>query len=190
MFTAKKVYAMLENESLWQTAVQCHQLLAAAKIPHALVGGVAVCLHGYQRNTVDVDVLIREEDAQAVREALGAERYSWNEKAKEFESPAGIAVQFLIAGERAGRDSEAKLPDPGDERATTEIEELPVLTLAKLVESKIACGAGNPRRMHKDFADVVELIARHRLNSSFARFLHKSLRMTYRQLARRARGKA
>ena len=50
MFTAKKVYAMLENESLWEAATQCHQILAAAKIPHAVMGGVAVCLHGYQRN--------------------------------------------------------------------------------------------------------------------------------------------
>ena len=45
MFTAKKVYAMLENESLWQAAEQCHRLLSAAKIPHAVLGGVAVCLH-------------------------------------------------------------------------------------------------------------------------------------------------
>ena len=46
MFTAKKVYTMLGNDALWQTATQCHQLLAAAKIPHAIMGGV-VCLHGY-----------------------------------------------------------------------------------------------------------------------------------------------
>ena len=60
---------MLGNEDLWQTATECHHLLAEAKIPHAIVGGVAVCLHGYQRNTVDVDLLIRKEDSEAVREA-------------------------------------------------------------------------------------------------------------------------
>ena len=46
MFTAQKVYTMLGNEPLWQTAEQCHDLLAAAEIPHAIAGGVAVCLHG------------------------------------------------------------------------------------------------------------------------------------------------
>ena len=66
---------------------------------------------------------------------------------------------------------------------------MPVLTLAKLIESKIACGMGNLRRTHKDFADVVELIVVNKINSSFARFLHKSLRATYRELVRRSRGK-
>src|ERR1019366_4697020 len=140
MFTAKKIYAMLENESLWQAVARCHQLLAAAKIPHAVMGGVAVCLHGYQRNTVDVDLLIRREDSDAVRAALEGEQFAWDAKEKEFRTPSGVAVQFLLAGERAGKDSEVKLPDPGDVQATTELEDLPVLTLAKLIESKIACG--------------------------------------------------
>lgn len=190
MFTAKKVYAMLENESLWQTAMKCHEILAAAKIPHAIMGGVAVCLHGYQRNTVDVDLLIRPDDSDTVRKALERENFVWNAKEKEFRTLSGVAVQFLLAGERAGKDSEVKLPDPDDVQATTELEDLPVLTLAKLIESKIACGLGNPRRTHKDFADVVELILHNRLNSAFARFLHKSLRATYREIVRKSRGKA
>lgn len=68
------------------------------------------------------------------------------------------------------------------------IEGLPVLTLAKLIESKIACAEGDVRRAYKDFADVIELIAANRLSSSFARYLHKSLRPTYRDLVIRARG--
>ena len=189
IFTAQKVYTMLENASLWETAAQCHQLLAAAKIPHAVVGGVAVCLHGYQRNTVDVDLLIRRDDSVLVRETLEKEEFTWNAKAKEFHSPSGVVVQFLLAGENAGTDSEVKLPDPGDTRVTTDIEDLPVLTLARLIETKIACGLGNLRRTHKDLADVIELIAANKLNSSFARFLHKSLRTTYRELVRKSRGK-
>jgi hypothetical protein len=189
MFTAKKVYAMLENESLWQTAAQCHEILAAAKIPHAVMGGVAVCLHGYQRNTVDVDLLVRREDAEAIREALESEEYVWRAKDKELRSPSGVVSKFLLAGDDAGTESEVKFADPADERATTEIEDLPVLRLSKLIESKIACGLGNLRRTHKDFADVVELIVRNNLNSSFARFLHKSLRPTYRELVRKSRGK-
>ena len=44
------------------------------------------------------------------------------------------------------------------------------------------------RRTHKDFADVVELIAIHNLDPSYARFLHKSVRKEFRLLVRRARG--
>ena len=179
---------MLENESLWDTATQCHQLLAAAGIPHAVLDGVAVCLHGYQRNTVDLDLLVRNQDFDQLRATLEKEGYVWDTKCAEFRTASGIAVQLLMAGDRAGPDSEARLPDPNDKRTWTEIEGLPVLTLARLIESKIACGQGNLRRTHKDYADVVELIARHRLNSAFARFLHKSLRPAFRQLVRAARG--
>ena len=66
------------------------------------------------------------------------------------------------------------------------IEGLTVLTLARLIESKLACGEGSVRRTHKDFADVVELIVANELGRSFARHLHKSLRETFRELAARA----
>ena len=181
---------MVENESLWQAAARCHRVLAAAEIPHVILGGVAVCLHGYQRNTVDVDVLVRKVDSEAVRVSLEREGFAWNAKHKEFRSPSGVAIQFLLVGDRAGPDSEVRLPDPGDDRAVTEIEGLPVLRLSRLIETKIACGMGDLRRTHKDFADVIELILRNRLNSSFARYLHKSLRQAYRQLVRRSRGEA
>lgn len=172
VLTAQQAYGMLENQTLWQTARHCHQLLKDAQIPHALVGGVAVCLHGYQRNTVDLDWLIRKEDCEQVRAI----------------APSQAAIRFLVAGERAGADSEVVLPDPADPRSTTEIEQLPVLKLARLIETKIACGAGNLRRTHKDFADVIELINHNRLDSSFARHVHKSLRATYRKLVRTSRG--
>lgn len=70
----------------------------------------------------------------------------------------------------------------------TELEGLPVVTLARLIETKLACGQGNLRRTHKDFADVVELIAAHNLDGSFAPQLHSTLRELYRELVRHACG--
>ena len=57
----------------------------------------------------------------------------------------------------------------------TEIEGLSVVSLARLIELKLASGLGNLRRTYRDFADVVELIVVHDLSRSFARHLHKSL---------------
>ena len=188
MLSAAKTYAMLGSSSLWETARRTHDVLDLAGIPHAILGGVAVGLHGYRRNTIDVDLLVRREDADSIRGALGDAGFVWNRVAKEFMSPSGVAVQFLTAGDRAGADSQVRLPDPADSATLTTIEGLPVLTLARLIESKIACGEGSARRTHKDFADVVELIAARRLNRSFARHLHRSLRNTFRELVLRARG--
>ncbi len=179
---------MLGNESLWDAAKTAHRLLDESRVAHAVVGGVAVCLHGYQRNTVDIDMVVRQEDAKTARIALEAAGWIWNEDQKECRSPSGVPVQFLFSGERAGRGSEVKIPDPSEAAAVTEFEGLPTLSLACLIETKIACGEGNLRRTHKDFADVVELIAAHDLSRSFARHLHKSVRKTFRELVLRARG--
>lgn len=178
---------MLENETLWEVAQTCHQLLEEAEIPHAIVGGVAVCLHGYPRNTVDLDLLVRGEDGQRLREVLKDAGFAWIPRDAEFRSESDIPVQFWIAGERAGKGSEIRLPDPDSARCVTIKEGLPVLSLARLIEAKLACGSGSLRRTHKDFADVVELIVANRLGAGFARFLHKSVRATYRELVSRTR---
>ena len=163
-------------------AERCHALLSDEAIPYSICGGVAVCLHGYQRNTVDLDLVIRSSDTDAVRKTLEDGGLVWNQAQVEFRSPAGIAVQFLIAGQTAGKGSEVVIPEPTGEVNVEQREGLVVERLSRLIEMKIACGTSNLRRTHKDFADVVELIAAGNLDSSFARFLHPSLRPTFREL--------
>lgn len=189
-FSAQQTFARLGSDSIWDVARQCEELLRNARLPHCLVGGVAVCLHGYRRNTVDVDMLIRREDSASIRDTLEAAGFEWDEDAREFRSESGVPVQFLIAHEPAGNDASyaVKLPDPADESAIAEVEGLSVVALPKLIELKIACGLGSPRRTHRDLADVVELIAVHSLGRDFARFLHKSVRKEFRNLVLRARG--
>ncbi len=181
---------MLEKESLWATATRCHQALTAAGIPHAVVGGMAVCLHGYQRTTVDIDLIIIPGVSERVRTCLESTGFQWDAEQREFRDASGVVVQFLIAGERAGKGSDVTLPDPRDPATTETVEGFPVATLARLIEMKIACGEGSIRRTHKDFADVVELVAAHDLDGTFAAQLHKSVRKTFRALVKNARGGA
>jgi hypothetical protein len=186
--TAQRTFQVLENQTLWETAAQVHALLAELDISHAVVGGVAVCLHGYRRNTVDLDLLVRPNDLPAIRAILEVHAISWNAAEKEFLTPSGIPVQFVMAGESEGPGQASLFPDPADPRYVSQLEGLPVLSLSALIQSKLACGLGNLRRTHKDFADVVELIAIHRLDKSYARFLHKSVRPEFRDLVRHANG--
>lgn len=186
MITAQKVYRMLGNESLWNVAERCDALLSAAEIPYSICGGVAVCLHGYQRNTVDLNLVIRSSESESIRKLLSDDGLVWDESNAEFRTPDGIAVQFLLSGQKAGKGSEVTIPDPIGELNVEQREGLSVVRLSRLIEMKIACGMSNLRRTHKDFADVVELIAARDLDGSFARFLHKSLRPTFRELVRNA----
>lgn len=186
MLTAQKVYRMLGNESLWNVAERCHALLSAAEIPYSICGGVAICLHGYQRNTVVLDLVIRASDCDAVRRILSGGGLVWDESNAEFYAPDGIAVQFLVSGHKAGKGSEVTIPEPIGDLNVEQREGLSVVRLSRLIEMKIACGMSHLRRTHKDFADVVELIAARNLDGSFARLLHKSLRPTFRDLVRNA----
>ncbi len=190
MSTTQQAYIMLGNENLWQVAMQCHRAMVESQIPYSVCGGVAVCLHGYQRNTVDLDLIIRRTDSSAVRAALENAGLSWHEQEAEFRSASGIPIQFLYTGDRAGKDAEFSLPEPEGELNVEIVENLSVLRLSKLIEIKIVCGLGSVRRTHKDLADVVELIAVRKLDSSFARFLHKSVRKTFRELVKNARGQS
>lgn len=187
MVSAARTYQMLGNESVWQTAQRCNLLFTQAKIPYGVCGGVAVCLHGYPRNTVDIDLIIRPEDTALVRSLLEKNDFQWNSENAEFTTAEGIVVQFLVAGEKAGKGSEVKIASPEGDFNVEVIEGLSVVRLSRLIEMKIASGMSNLRRTHKDFADVVELIATRDLDGSFARYLHKSLRSTYRELVRNAR---
>ena len=188
MITTQRIYAMLGNESLWEVVAHCHDLLGRANIAHSICGGVAVCLHGYQRNTTDVDLIIGRADASVIKQILESDGYVWDEQHAEFRSPGGIVVQFLIAGEKAGKDSEVTIPEPIGELNVEMRDGLSVVKLSRLIEMKLASGIGNLRRTHKDFADVVELIAIHGLDKSFARLVHKSVRAEFRELVRHARG--
>jgi acetolactate synthase regulatory subunit len=44
--------------------------LAAARVPYAICGGVAVTVHGATRSTKDIDVVIRPEDVDRVLELV------------------------------------------------------------------------------------------------------------------------
>ena len=188
MRTAQETYHMLGQTPLWDTALSCHAALDEMAIPHAVIGGVAVCLHGYQRSTVDLDLLVRPNDTVRIKAALESAGFRWNSEHSEFRTNDGVPVQLLLCGSSAGRDSGVKLPDPSLSKTVVDIEGLPVVTLAKLIEMKVACGSGNLRRTHKDFADVVELIVANGLGKSFARYLHKSVRSAFRDLVERTRG--
>jgi len=131
-------------------------------------------------------LVIRPNDADSVRPVLSSNGFVWNEFKPEFRTEDGIAVQFLIAGQKAGKGTEVAISEPMGDLNVEQLEGLSVVRLSRLIEMKIACGTSNLRRTHKDFADVVELIAIRKLDGSFARFLHKSLRPTFRDLVRNA----
>jgi len=178
------------GESETQTALyRLTRILESEGIPYAVIGALALNAYGYRRATVDVDIVLRDEDLQRFKgKYLGrgyAERVAGTGKLLDTE--CGVAVDVLSTGRFPG-DGEPKpisFPDP----ATTAIrgERFALLPLPRFLELKLASGMTAPHRLH-DLADVVDLVRSAHLPSSLADDLHPWVREKFLDLWRAAQG--
>jgi hypothetical protein len=165
---------MLEKRgAVMETAVKVSRILKKHDIDGAIIGGVAVVLHGHVRTTKDVDVAVRGE-LEACREAFEDAGLAFDAKKKEFVCD-GVPVH-LVPQEMA------QLP-PGD---FVEMEGVTTLRLADLVSVKLRSGLSSRLRA-QDIADVIGLIRAHKLGGSFAPKLDRAVRKEFRKLVEAVR---
>jgi hypothetical protein len=128
-------------------------------VHYAIVGGMALVAHGYERTTVDVDVLVTPEGLALVHQQLEGLGYvppfSGSKHLRDTET--GVRIEFLISGgfPGDGKPKPIAFPDPAD--VGVNIDGVHYLRLPTLVELKLASGMTNAGRL-KDLADVQELI--------------------------------
>jgi hypothetical protein len=167
---------------LFSTVDRLAKTLASMNLPFAISGALAVNYYGHRRATQDVDILMRREDLATFKsEHLGR---GWLEK---FEGSKGfvdtiyrVPVDVLITGDYPGdgKPKAISFPDPGEPSVIEFDNELPYLTLAKVVELKLACGMSAPDRV-QDFADVIALIRANELPVSFGASLDSYVHTTW-----------
>ncbi len=140
----------------------CERLVAileAEDLPYAIIGGLALNEYGHRRVTVDVDVLMRDEDLRTFkRRYLGrgyAERVPGTGKLLDTE--LDVHVDVLSTGRFPGDDKPKPVafPDP----ATTAVRGrlFALLPMPRYLELKLASGMVAAHR-GKDLVDVQELI--------------------------------
>jgi hypothetical protein len=145
------------------------RILESEGIPYAIIGALALNQYGHRRVTVDVDLILKEEDLQAFKQRwLGrgyAERVPGS--GKLIDTELGIHIDVLSAGRYPGDDKPKPIafPDP----ATTAIRGAPfaLLPVERWIELKLASGMVAPHRL-KGLADVQELIRSAALPKSLA----------------------
>lgn len=149
--------------------------LEKAKIPYALVGGMAVNLHGYRRTTNDVDILLTPEGLAEFQKRFVPKHYDVvSRHPRRFTDRKNqVMIDFLVKGRYpgAGQPGPIAYPDPAAVRVR--IENIEVINLAVLIELKLAA------RRFQDFADVVSLIRAHQLDESYQDRLHPSVRSDF-----------
>lgn len=82
-----------------------HNLLVSSHIDHALIGGLGLACYGSTRATVDMDLLIYEEDKVSVQELLTANGFILQHESEEVLQFSGMGyVDLLIARRTISRD--------------------------------------------------------------------------------------
>ncbi len=158
--------------------------LSQEGIDYALVGGMALVLHGYRRETVDVDLVLSKEGHELFNENLVGRGYAplFPGAKKGFRDiETGVEIDILTQGEYPGDGKPKPVSFPNPTTASTEIDGIRIVTLDKLIELKLASGMTAPHRL-RDLADVQELIKLHGLGAEFTEQLDPYVRGRYLEL--------
>jgi len=154
------------------------------EIDYAVIGAIALNLHGYTRATVGIDVLLTGHGLSVFREKLVGLGYrpTFEGAKKSFRTTQeNLTIEIIIAGEYPGDGlpKSVEFPDPKD--IAVEIEGVKTLNLPKLIELKLASGISGAARL-KDLADVQELIKLKDLEREFFEQLDPFVRTKFIEL--------
>lgn len=158
-------------------------------IPFAVAGAMAANAHGHKRTTADIDILIRKEDLERFKERhLGR---GWVEKfegSRNFrDAVCNVNIDTLLVGDFPGDGLPKPVSFPAPEKVAEPGDEgIPYISLATLIELKLACGMSTSHRP-RDFDDVIRLIQVNNLPADFARHLNPFVADKFLELREAAR---
>ncbi|HEX4953831.1 MAG TPA: hypothetical protein VF017_10605 [Thermoanaerobaculia bacterium] len=162
---------------------QLVERLAALEIPYAIVGAMALNAYGYQRTTVDVDVLLRPDGLEALKKAALGRGYR-----EKFPGSRGLRdtahkvnIDVVLTGDYPGDGKEKPVAFPDPVEVAVRGDRVALVPLELLIELKIASGMTAPHRL-RDLADVIEVIRINQLPRSLEESLHPYVREKYLEL--------
>jgi hypothetical protein len=152
-------------------------------IPYVLAGAMALNFHGYQRFTVDIDIILTKENLLKVHQELEGRGYlppfQGSKNLRDTENK--VAIDLIVSGDFPGDGKPKNLTFPDPAACYVEIDGIKCLPLDMLIELKLASGLTNPRR-GKDINDVQALIEQHHLTRAFANKLNPFVQAKFLEL--------
>lgn len=157
------------------------------QIPYVVVGGMALVAHGYNRTTVDVDVLVNADGLRRAHEALDGLGYlpPFTGSKHLRDTVTNVRVEFLVSGgfPGDGKPKPVAFPDPSA-ADPIDIDGIRFIGLPRLIELKLASGMTGGVGRLKDLADVVELARAAKLTEAFAANLDPYVREKFTEIVR------
>jgi hypothetical protein len=159
--------------------------LAKEHIDYAIIGGMALALHGFIRPTQDIDLLMTREGLDRFSEQMAGRGYApaFPGARKHFrDTETGVPIEVITTGEYPGdgKPKSVAFPNPAD--VSVEMGEYCVIDIANLIELKLASGLSAEHRLLRDLADVQQLIETLDLSLDLAQQLDESVRGEYERL--------
>jgi hypothetical protein len=158
-------------------------ILEAEGLPYAIIGAFALNEYGHRRVTVDVDLVMRDDDLRTFKERhLGrgyAERVPGT--GKLIDTELSVHVDVLSAGRFPGDDKPKPIAFPDPRTTAVRGAQFALLPMPRFIELKLASGMVAPHR-GKDLVDVQELIKSAGLPRTVADELHPWVRAKFLEL--------
>ncbi len=157
-------------------------VLGEMGIPYVICGGLAVTAHGHVRVTEDVDLLLSPEGLRRFKErwlGKGFERVPGSRGLRDTEH--NVKIDVLLTGDYPGdgKPKPVRFPDPAT--VAIDLGGAATITLAKLIELKLASGMTAPDRP-RDLDDVIQLVRANELPREFGSALDPWVRAKFEEL--------
>jgi len=173
----------MRDDPVHQTLRAITQLLTDLQIPYCVAGGMALVAHGYDRTTVDVDLIVTEESLAAIHQRLDGRGYlpPFSNSKNLRDTETQVRIEFLVTGRFPGdgKPKPVAFPDPSKEGV--DIGGIRYVSLTTLLELKLASGLSAAHRL-KDLADAQELMRVLKLPREFKDHLNPYVREKFDEL--------
>lgn len=175
----------MESSPVHKTLRDVVRRLSEDQIDYAIIGGMALALHGFIRPTEDVDLLLTQEGLEKFHQELVGRGYVplFPGARKHFrDTETGVKVEVITTGEYPGDGKPKPVSFPTPKDVAIDLAGYSVVRVESLIELKLASGLTAEHRKLRDLADVQQLIEVLNLPSDIGRRLDASVRDEYLRL--------
>lgn len=180
---AKRFLVDESSLAVLSTADKLSQLLKKHDIKYAIIGGFALNIHGFKRQTTDIDVLMSKVDLKKFKDKLVHNGFAPRFRGAEtsYRDPiSNVGIDILLTGNYPGDGKPSALPFPEvSEDNVMNFDGINVIDLKTLISLKLASFKSLPQSRMKDRTDVSGLVKYLTLDESLCERLHESVRDEY-----------
>jgi hypothetical protein len=158
-------------------------ILEADGLPYAIIGAFALNEYGHRRVTVDVDLVMRDEDLREFKRRHLGKGYEERVvgSGKLLDTEYGVNIDVLGTGRYPGDDKPKPIAFPDPSTTALRGARFALLPMPRFIELKLASGMVAPHRA-KDLVDIQELIKSAALPVTVSDDLHPWVRAKFLEL--------